>query len=46
VADALLEARDEATIGRWSDGVGALRRELSWDRVAERYVAGYQFLAG
>ena len=46
VADALLETRDDRTIRRWSDGVGALRGELSWDRVAERYISGYQLLAG
>jgi glycosyltransferase involved in cell wall biosynthesis len=45
VAAALLETRDDATIKLWSNGAHALRGDLTWDRVAERYVSGYRLAA-
>jgi glycosyltransferase involved in cell wall biosynthesis len=46
VAAALLEAQDDATIKLWSNGVHVLLGDLTWDRVAERYVSGYRLAAG
>ena len=46
VAAALLETQDDATIMLWSNGVHALLGDLTWDRVAERYVSGYRLAAG
>jgi glycosyltransferase involved in cell wall biosynthesis len=45
VAAALLETRVDATIKLWSNGVHALRGDLTWDRVAERYISGYRLAA-
>jgi glycosyltransferase involved in cell wall biosynthesis len=46
VAAALLETQGDATVQRWSAGADALRVDLTWDRVAERYVSGYRLAAG
>ena len=46
VATALLETQDDSIIKLWSNGVHALRGDLTWDRVAERYVSGYRLAAG
>jgi len=45
VAAALLETQDDATIELWSSGVHVLLGDLTWDRVAERYLSGYRLAA-
>lgn len=41
IADSLLEATDLPTVTRWRGGVADLRERLSWERVADDYLAGY-----
>lgn len=42
VAEALLETQNDEVVKVWERGAVALRSDLSWDRVAERYAAGYR----
>jgi glycosyltransferase involved in cell wall biosynthesis len=41
VAQALLCSQDETTVQGWRQGARQLRNTLSWDRVAEQYLTGY-----
>lgn len=42
MARGLLSAADDATVHRWMRGASLLRHELSWENVAEHYLAGYE----
>lgn len=45
LAPCLLQAEDEDIVAQWRDGAEKLRERLSWERVADEYIAGYELAA-